>query len=125
MSYEINIPQSAWSTQTVTLDGALFRIELKYKERAERWYMTLKDNTGVDLLTEKKLVDGQVITGLWDITGLTGALAVQRNYGTDIYPTFETLGQGKQFSLVYLTEAEYTLLLQTQDNSNYVARGAQ
>lgn len=123
MSYEINVPSSAWSTQTVTLDGSLFRIELKYKERTERWYMTLKDNTGVDILTEKKLVDGQVITGLWDLPGVQGAIAVQRNYGTDVYPTYDTLGVGKQFSLVYLTEDEYTLLLKTEDNYNYVGRG--
>lgn len=119
MSYEINIPNNPYSQQTVTLDGSLFRILLKYKERTERWYLTLQDNTGVDLLTEKKLVDGQVISGLWDIPGLTGALAVQKNYGTDVYPTYDTLGKGKQFSLIYITQAEYTLLLQTEDNQNY------
>ncbi len=123
MAYEINVPGNSWSEQTVTLDGGLFRIELKYKERTERWYLTLKDNTGVNLLTEKKLVDGQVITGLYDLPGLSGAIAVQRNYGRDSYPTWDTLGRDKAFSLIYLTEAEYTMLLQTGENVNYVSRG--
>lgn len=121
MAYEINIPNNAWSEQTVTLDGSLFRLEMKYKDRTERWYVTLKDNLGNHLLTEKKCVAGQTVTGLYDLPGVTGALFVQQNYGLDDYPTFDNFGIDKQFSLIYMTDAEFTLFLQLGDNPSYSA----
>jgi len=121
MAFEINIPHSPWSEQTITLDGSLFRLEMKFKDRTDRWYLTLKDNLGKHLITEKKCVNGQTLTGLYDLLGLQGALFVQQNYGRDDYPSYDNFGLGKQFSLVYMTDAEFTLFLSLGDNSSYSA----
>lgn len=116
MAYSILVPDSDWSSQVVTLGGTTFILELKYKERTQRWYMSLFSNTGERLLTEKKIVDGQTLTGLWDIEGLYGDIFCERMYGTDEYPTRNTLGIDKPFNLLYYTEDEMDWVLQMNDN---------
>lgn len=123
MSYNINIPDADWSTQVITLGGTTFNLELKYKERTQRWYMTLSDIDGNPLVTEKKIVDGQSLTGLWDIEGLFGDIWCERVYGLDVYPTRDTLGIGKAFNLVYFTEDELDWILRLEDNNRYINNG--
>lgn len=116
MAYNIMVPDNDWSSQVVTLGGTTFTVELKYKERIERWYLSLYDSDNNALLTEKKLVDGQCITGLWDIEGMFGGIFCERAFGTDVYPTRDTLGLNKAFNLVYYTQDEMDWLLQMTNN---------
>ncbi|AZV02131.1 hypothetical protein [Pectobacterium phage Wc4-1] len=111
MAYNITVPDDENSVQTVTLGGTTFRLGLKYKARTQRWYLSLYDNDDNPLLTEKKLVDGQSITGLWDIEGMFGEIFCERSYGTDIYPSRDTLGIDKPFNLVYYTAEEMSWIL--------------
>ncbi|MGX9869052.1 phage baseplate plug family protein [Enterobacter mori] len=116
MTQSINIPSNSdWSTQTVTLDGNLYEIELKYKERTERWYLTLRNTEGEDLLTEKKCVGGQTLTGLHGIPLFGGNLYIERKFGKGDYPSHDDFGPGKAFELLYFTDAEYTALLKLDD----------
>ena len=116
MAYNILVPDADWSSQVVTLGGTTFILELKYKSRTDRWYMTLYNSDGQVLLTEKKIVDGQTLTGLWDIEGMYGDIFCERAYGTDIYPSRNTLGIDKPFNLLYYTEDEMDWVLQANDN---------
>lgn len=116
MAYNIMVPETDWSSQVVTLGGTTFILELKYKERTQRWYMSLYDSDNNPLLTEKKLVDGQTMTGLWDIQGMYGGIFCERAYGTDVYPTRDTLGLNKPFNLVYYTQEEMDWLLLMTNN---------
>lgn len=116
MAYNIVVPDADWSSQSITLGGTSFILELKFKARTDRWYITLKDSNGNDLITEKKIVDQQTMTGLFDIEGMYGDIFCERVYGTDIYPTRQTLGIDKQFNLMYMTEEEMNWVLRLNGN---------
>ncbi len=116
MAYNILVPDTDWSSQVITLGGTTFVLELKYKERTQRWYMSLFSSDGVKLLSEKKIVDGQTMTGLYDLPGMYGGIFCERAYGLEVYPTRQTLGIGKEFNLVYYTQEEMDWLLQMTDN---------
>lgn len=116
MAYSILVPDTEWSSQTVTLGGTTFILELKYKQRTERWYMSLFDADGNPILSEKKLVQGQTLTGLYDIVGMYGDIFCERVYGLADYPTRDTLGLDKEFVLVYYTEEEMDWMLQMTNN---------
>lgn len=129
MSYSINIPDYDWSSQVVNLGDNSFVIELRYKARTGRWYLTLKDPMTDDILiSEKKIVGEMLVTGLYQIDNLTGAIYCERVYGKgkmklnsnsdsatpyttdDEYPSRNNFGRGKEFELMYLTQDEMSLL---------------
>lgn len=113
MAYSIFVPEnSEWSVQSVKLGEQMYTIELVYKQRTDRWYMTLSDTEGNHLLTEKKCVTGQTLTGLHGLDGFGGYLYVQRTYGKEDYPSRHNFGAGKEFELLYFSEDEYSDLLE-------------
>lgn len=111
MAMSIVIPDTDWSSQTVTLGQTSFIIELKYKARPKRWYLTLKDSDGTVLLTEKKVVTNMNLTGLYEIEGLYGDIFCERIYGESAYPERDNFGRDKEFELKYYTEDEVNLLI--------------
>lgn len=110
MAVNIVVPDADWSTQVVTLGDSVFVIELKYKARNKRWYMTLRDTDNNILLAEKKCVPTELLTGLYDIEGLYGDIYVERVYGNSAYPSRDNFGIGKEFELRYFTEEEINWL---------------
>ncbi|WP_400217233.1 phage baseplate plug protein [Escherichia coli] len=106
MAYNINIPDADWSVQKVILGGQTFNIEMKYKERTKRWYLTLINSDGEILLSEKKCLNQMFITEPYVITGFDGGLFVERVYGDDTYPTRDNFGVGKEFELKYFPKEE-------------------
>ncbi|AXN57384.1 structural protein [Erwinia phage Tian] len=101
MSNYIPVPDSEWSTQTVTLDKIPFLIELRFKSRQERWYLTIKDTDGNILISEVKCVPNTTLTGRYGLPEIYGDIFVERFYGSSEYPTRNNFGIGKEFGLVY------------------------
>ncbi|EKF2848411.1 hypothetical protein OYT40_002162 [Escherichia coli] len=112
MAYIINIPDSEWSSQAVTLGNKIYKIELKYKSRTQRWYLSLSDNNKTTLLTEKKLVSNMFLTEPYALDSFTGGLIVERIFGDADYPSRNNLGLGKEFELKYLSADETALMIQ-------------
>lgn len=106
MAYIINIPDADWSTQTVTLGSEAFQLELKYKERTQRWYLSLYNSNGDVLLNERKIVPNILVTGLFQLEGLEGEIICEHIYGSSDYPSRNNFGLNKEFELKYLTAEE-------------------
>lgn len=109
MSYNINVPNESWSVQSVTLGGNIYKIELKYKHRTQRWYLSLFDSDNNPLMSEKKCVSEMFISEPYEINGFTGALLVEKVFGDDslIYPSRNTFGLNKEFQLKYYDADEF------------------
>ncbi|WP_034455987.1 phage baseplate plug family protein [Buttiauxella noackiae] len=110
MAYIINVPDNDWSSQVVILGKSRYRLELKFKERLNRWYFSLFDNDGERLVTERKIIPGVFLTEPFSFEGFEGALICEVQFGADEYPSRDNLGRGKAFELQYLTAEEMRLL---------------
>lgn len=110
MSLEISIPDADFSSQIVTLGSYQYTIELKFKERVNKWFLTLRDSDGVTLLSERKLLNEMAVTGLFALPDFEGALFVERNFGTDENPSRDNFGHGKEFRLIYFTAQETAII---------------
>lgn len=115
MAYSINVPDNEWSSQTVTLGNISLVVELQYKNRTGRWYLTLSNPiTGEVYVCQRKLVPNMFATASAVIPGFTGELICEHIFGAlssnahpnGIYPTRNNLGRGKEFELKYLTNDE-------------------
>lgn len=111
MAFSINIPPVPYSRQQVTLGSQPYIVIIEYRERTKRYYLTLKTSTGITLLTGKKIVGGELLTALFEL-GMDGEIGCFRNFGKGDYPTWDTLGPGKEFELQYLTQEEIEIMRQ-------------
>lgn len=101
MSNYIPVPDTEWSTQTATLDKVNYLLELKFKGRQSRWYLTIRDTDGNILLNEVKCVPNTTLTGRYNLPEIYGDIFVERFFGDSTYPTRNNFGIGKEFGLVY------------------------
>lgn len=106
MALYIPVPDTEWSTQTVTLDKTPFVLELRFKGRQERWYLTIKDTDGNILISEVKCVPNTTVTGRYGLPEISGDIFVERFFGEEEYPTRNDFGIDKAFGLVYQTLEE-------------------
>lgn len=87
------------------LDGERYGFEFKWNEREERWYMSVLDSSGTDLLSGRKVVVGLSLIGRFSSSALPpGRIMAVDTQGTDTAPGLNDLGQRVQ--VLYFDESE-------------------
>lgn len=89
-------------TQTTALDGTDFRLEFRFNEREQRFYIDLRDSDGADILVGVKLVaDWAPLRYLVDPRRPVGEIITQDTEGLGRAPRLGDLG--RRVKLIYLT----------------------
>ena len=84
----------------VALDGVDYILRLLWNDRAGRWFMTVRDSSGIDLITARKLCANMPFAA-HDLVGPAGQLWTLCVSPED--PGLRDLGEGA--FLVYVEEA--------------------
>lgn len=78
---------------TIALDDVLFGFVLLYRERQDRWYMSIYDSDGEPLLLGKKLSVDTPLLEAYEIPGLPpGEIALWDTSGAEVECGFADLG---------------------------------
>lgn len=93
-------------TETVTLDGALYRLSFAWNYRASYWSMSILDAAGAPLIQGLRIVLNLDLFRQFPGRSLPpGALYAVDPSDTITDPAFDDLSAGR-VTLVYLTEAD-------------------
>lgn len=105
MALEINIPDSAWSSQEVTLDQTNLKLELLWNTRNNAWHINIYDINATPILEGIKLTENVSVTGRY-----TDKLLPDGNIWCVRYnPQAKVITRdnlGRDFLLIYFTEEE-------------------
>ena len=52
----LDTPKTSNSASVVSLDGVDYQLSFLWNERADHWFLTVRDSLGTDLITARKLV---------------------------------------------------------------------
>jgi hypothetical protein len=100
---------------TVTLSDTEYRIVLVYRERGDRWYMTIYDADDTVLLAGKKLSVNTPLLEIYEIDGLPpGDVVCWDSSGAEAECGYEDLG--KRCLLLYLEPADVPTSTSSNDN---------
>lgn len=106
MAFEIPVEtDDPHFTQVTSLDGTEFRLEFRFNEREQRFYMDLRDGDGVDILVGVRLtVDWAPLRYLVDPRRPLGEIFITDSEGEGRDPRLGDLGD--RVKLFYLTGEE-------------------
>lgn len=101
---EILIPSVGHSTQTISLDGRVFTLEIKWNSRNKGWYLNLWDAQQKELfISGIKVVPNQNLTGRYRIRNLTrGNLFCLTVRNTSEELGRDNFGPNRDYSLFYM-----------------------
>lgn len=106
------LPDEPFYEQTSTFEGVNYGLVFRYNQREDRWYMTIQNETGTDLVRGIKLVTGGVfLTARYRTLGLPpGEFMVGAPLGQPTAPGFGELGEDRRCQLLYITSDDAILL---------------
>jgi hypothetical protein len=104
----INIPDSPYSEQNITLDGLLIKLILKYNVISSSWYLDIKSGSGVtNLLSGIKITPNRNLTGRHLIDELSGGSLWCLRTKSDLSPISRgNFGEGKTYGLFWISDYE-------------------
>lgn len=108
---EITVPDTSYSTQRVNINNTVYNLQLSFNSKDSAWYLDLFDINEVAILQSKKLQWGSSVTSRYILARFqSGALFVLNRDLRDEPITRNNFGEGKTFSLVWVSNEELELL---------------
>lgn len=106
MSLKINVPESAWSEQSVSLNGINYRFVFTFNGRDERWRLSIYiGNTAV--IEGLKILENQALLGQYLLDDFNhGELFCFRMKEDGLPVGRNNFGLGKAYELVYYSNEE-------------------
>ncbi len=93
--------------QVVPLEGESYTLIFRWNDRVSRWFLTIRDASGADLITGKKMVSDVPFTQHETIEGLPpGEIWVLDLTGSGVDPALRDIGD--RVVLMYVDEANVT-----------------
>lgn len=108
MATNIKVPNSAWHTQEISVEGSLLNITFKYNTADAGWYISLSTINDNLILGDTKVMPNQSLTGRYKyLEGLpSGNLWCVRRKNDFSPISRDNLGIGKTYELWWLSAAE-------------------
>lgn len=108
MAQTINHNKTPYSRQRVSLNGQSLTIDLKYTPRQQCWHMDIYDTgTGDEVLLGIKVEPNQNLTGRYQRAKISGGDIWCLRRKADGSPiTYDNLGSGRSYELVFLKDEE-------------------
>lgn len=94
-------PDDPFYTQISELDGVEYTLDFRYNQLENRWYLTIGDVAGVDLLKGIKLVPGADLLFYHKTIGLPPGQLLVLASGDGSAPGLGELGPQRRCSLIY------------------------
>ena len=106
MALNIEVPESANSSQYVNLGGYKYLIEYAYNNRDDSMRMSIYlDN--IPVITGIKIMQNQRLLYRYNLTEFNhGDIVCYKNKTTPINPTLGNIGIGKDYELIYFSNEE-------------------
>jgi hypothetical protein len=106
----INVPESAWSRQRITLGGVVYDFVFQYNTRDERWRLSIYQENSV-VLEGVKIMSTEDLLSKYKLQNFKhGTLYCVKSKKVNGEATYNNFGIDKPFTLVYLTTAELEAL---------------
>ena len=110
MAISISVPDSAWSSQSVTMGGVDYTITLTWNERDSRWRLSLSKGSTL-IVSGLKLVENQSLLFRYILADFShGDIFVLRAKQDGQFVGRDNLGIQKAYELVYYTNEELEII---------------
>lgn len=105
---KISVPDSAYSTQDVTLGGETYRFDFSYNSVDEVYRLDIYYQGDI-MLAGIDLREGSILTGKYDLPNFDhGELFLAKLKASNQHPTRENIGTNKTYELIYVSNEELT-----------------
>tara|TARA_R110002126_G_scaffold34517_8_gene106828 strand:+ start:1007 stop:1366 length:360 start_codon:yes stop_codon:yes gene_type:complete len=104
----INIPDSPYSEQNITLDGLTLQLILKYNIINSSWYLDIKTGSGKsEILSGIKVTPNRNLTGRHLVQELSGGDLWCLRSKNDFSPIDrDNFGEGEAYNLLWIPNSE-------------------
>ena len=107
MSVKIDIPNTGFATQTITLNKASYIVESEYSSRFDTWSISLFSVDGTAILRGEKVVPKQEWLTRYNMNNILGGwLGIYSKNDTPV--TRDNFGLDKEHVLLFISESEVT-----------------
>lgn len=106
MALSINIPDTPWSRQNISLAGKTYRFTFTYNERSKRWYLEISLGSKT-IISSVKIIEGVDLIGRYVLDDFDhGKLFCAPQKQTSDTVGRDNFGIGKDYELFYFTNEE-------------------